>query len=139
MPSATIANEGLSEEILLGYAAEYSFRGRMDKFNFTGPILERGSGSVVADTNGKEYLDFNSGQMCSALGHNNPRIVDAIKDSCETLIHASSSILNVKEVQLAKKLGEIVPRPLKKSMFLGSGSDFERGCHNDRQEVYRGL
>ena len=83
MPSATIANEGLSEEILLGYAAEYSFRGRMDKFNFTGPILERGSGSVVADTNGKEYLDFNSGQMCSALGHNNPRIVDAIKDSCE--------------------------------------------------------
>ena len=29
----------------------------------------------------------------------------------------------MKEVQLAKKLGEIVPRPLKKSMFLGSGSD----------------
>jgi len=123
MAGKTSANEHLSEATLLSYAAEYSFRGRMDKFNFTGPILERGSGSIVADTNGKEYLDFNSGQMCAALGHNNPRIVDAIKESCDTLIHASSSILNVKEVQLAKKLGEVVPRPLKKSMFLGSGSD----------------
>ena len=123
MDSKTSAKEPLNEATLLGFAAEYSFRGRMDKFDFTGPILEHGSGSVVVDTNGKEYLDFNSGQMCAALGHNNPRIVDAIKESCDTLIHASSSILNVKEVQLAKRLGEVVPRPLKKSMFLGSGSD----------------
>src|SRR5438874_3257656 len=123
MTNATSATETPSEEVLLGYATEYSFRGRMDKFNFTGPILERGSGSVVSDTNGKEYLDFNSGQMCAALGHNNPRIVDAIAESCKTLIHASSSILNVKEVQLAKRLGDVVPRPLKRSMFLGSGSD----------------
>ena len=112
-----------TETRLLGYAAEYSFRGRMDKATFTGPILERGSGSVVQDTNGKEYLDFNSGQMCAALGHNHPRIVEAIEASCDTLIHASSSILNVKEIELAKRLGDLVPRPLKKSMFLGSGSD----------------
>src|ERR1700751_4581472 len=123
MPAETTETGKMSEEQLLGYASEYSFRGGMDKFNFTGPILERGSGSVVTDTNGKTYLDFNSGQMCAALGHNNPRIVEAIKESCDSLIHASSSILNVKEVQLAKKLGEVVPRPLKKSMFLGSGSD----------------
>jgi 2,2-dialkylglycine decarboxylase (pyruvate) len=123
MSSQTTTEATPSEEKLLGYANEYSFRGRMDKVDFTGPILERGSGSIVSDINGKEYLDFNSGQMCSALGHNNPRIVAAIKESCDTLIHASSSILNVQEIQLAKKLGEIVPRPLKKSMFLGSGSD----------------
>jgi 2,2-dialkylglycine decarboxylase (pyruvate) len=112
-----------TEQTLLGYAAEYSFRGRMDQLNFTGPILERGSGSVVTDVNGKDYLDFNSGQMCAALGHNNPKIVDAIKESCETLIHASSSILNTKEIELAKRLGGLVPAPLKKSLFLGSGSD----------------
>lgn len=121
--SAAPSRPAESEAQLLTYAAEYSFRGRMDKATFTGPILERGSGSVVLDTNGKEYLDFNSGQMCAALGHNHPRIVAALEESCETLIHASSSILNVKEIQLAKRLGEVVPRPLKKSMFLGSGSD----------------
>jgi len=111
------------EGVLLEKARKYSFRGRMDKATITGPIFERGHGSVVVDTNGREYLDFNSGQMCSALGHNHPEIVDAIKESCDTLIHASSSIFNVKEIELAEKLGELVPRPLQKSTFLGSGSD----------------
>lgn len=111
------------EATLLEKARQFSFRGRMDKTTFTGPIFEHGSGSVVVDTNGREYLDFNSGQMCSALGHNHPRIVDAIKESCDTLIHASSSIFNVKEIELAEELGKVVPRPLQKSMFLGSGSD----------------
>ena len=118
------AGELVDEEDLLAAANEYSFRGRMDQKTFSGPILERGSGSVVTDTNGREYLDFNSGQMCAALGHNNPKIVAAIKESCDTLIHASSSILNNKEIQLARRLGELVPAPLKKSLFLGSGSDF---------------
>jgi 2,2-dialkylglycine decarboxylase (pyruvate) len=118
------AEPHLSEEKLLSYAQEYSFRGRMDgNLKFEGPILEKGNGSVVSDVNGKDYLDFNSGQMCAALGHQHPRIVQAIKESCETLIHANSSMLNVKEIMLAKKLGELVPRPLKRSRFLGSGSD----------------
>jgi 2,2-dialkylglycine decarboxylase (pyruvate) len=111
------------EETLLAKARQYSFRGRMDKATITGPIFERGSGSIVVDTNGKEYLDFNSGQMCSALGHNNPHIVKAIKESCDTLIHASSSIFNVKEIELAEALGNVVPKPLQRSLFLGSGSD----------------
>jgi 2,2-dialkylglycine decarboxylase (pyruvate) len=122
-PVAATEGAKTNEAELLELAAEYSFRGRMDKSTFSGPILERGSGSVVLDTNGREYLDFNSGQMCAALGHNHPAIVDAIEESGKTLIHASSSILNVKEVQLAKRLGDLVPRPLKRSMFLGSGSD----------------
>jgi 2,2-dialkylglycine decarboxylase (pyruvate) len=112
-----------NEQALLAQAREYSFRGRMDKGTFTGPIFERASGAVVTDTNGKDYLDFNSGQMCSALGHNHPRIVAAIEESCKTIIHASSSIFNVKEIELAARLGQLVPRPLKKAMFLGSGSD----------------
>jgi 2,2-dialkylglycine decarboxylase (pyruvate) len=117
------ATPAMEEERLLSYAHEYSFRGRMDKTQITGPILAEGEGSVVRDISGKEYLDFNSGQMCAALGHNNPRIVAAIKESCDTLIHASSSIFNVKEIELAKRVGDIVPRPLKKALFLGSGSD----------------
>lgn len=111
------------EASLLEEARQFSFRGRMDKANFTGPVFERATGSMVVDTNGKSYLDFNSGQMCAALGHNHPEIVAAIKESCETIIHASSSIFNVKEIELAGRLGRLVPKPLKKSIFLGSGSD----------------
>lgn len=122
-PDASTAVTSDREAGLLAIAEEYSFRGRMDKRTVAGPIFERGQGSTVTDVNGKKYLDFNSGQMCAALGHNNPRIVAAIKESCETLIHASSSYFNVKEIELAGRLGRLLPRPLKKSMFLGSGSD----------------
>jgi 2,2-dialkylglycine decarboxylase (pyruvate) len=122
-PDAGVTPASAREAELLATASQYSFRGRMDKRTVAGPIFERGRGSVVTDVNGKEYLDFNSGQMCAALGHNHPRIVAAIKESCDTLIHASSSYFNVKEIALAERLGTLVPPPLRKSMFLGSGSD----------------
>ena len=115
--------EDLTEQELLEMASQYSFRSRVDKGNFTGPVLVWGRGSVVRDVNGKEYLDFNSGQMCGALGHNHPRIVQAIRESGETLIHSHMSMFNDREILLAKRLADIVPRPLKKSVFGTSGSD----------------
>jgi 2,2-dialkylglycine decarboxylase (pyruvate) len=129
METATPAGGSEGREArLLALAREYSFRNRLDKGAIAGPVLERGLGSIVTDVTGKEYLDYNSGQMCAALGHSHPRIVAAIKESADTLIHASSSYFNVKEIELAARLGELVPRPLKKSMFLGSGSDSNEGA-----------
>jgi 2,2-dialkylglycine decarboxylase (pyruvate) len=111
------------EADLLADAAQYSFRARMDKKTNEGPIFERGSGSVVWDVGGKEYLDFNSGQMCAALGHNHPTITAAIKAACDTMLHAHSSHYNVKEIELASRLGAIMPRPLQKTLFGESGAD----------------
>src|SRR6266481_9043618 len=111
------------EKTLLANAAAYSFRARMDKRTAEGPIFVSARGSTVTDIKGKEYLDFNSGQMCSALGHNHPTIVAAIKQAADTMIHAHSSHYNVKEIELATRLGRIMPRPLKKSLFGESGAD----------------
>src|SRR6266550_39332 len=122
MASAPKANSS-READLLANAAQFSFRARMDKKTNEGPIFERGSGSVVWDVGGKEYLDFNSGQMCAALGHNHPTITAAIKDACDTMLHAHSSHYNVKEIELASRLGEIMPRPLQKTLFGESGAD----------------
>ena len=112
-----------TEEELLDLARKYSFRSRMDSSEVSGPIIVWGRGSVVRDVNGKEYLDFNSGQMCSALGHNHPRIVQALQESCETLIHSHMSLLNDREIILASRLAEISPPGMNRSMFLTSGSD----------------
>src|SRR5437870_9841352 len=122
MASAPKANSS-READLLANAAQFSFRARMDKKTNEGPIFERGSGSVVWDVGGKEYLDFNSGQMCAALGHNHPRIVAAIKAACDTMLHAHSSHYNIKEIQLAARLGALMPDPLQKSLFGESRSD----------------
>ena len=71
-PGGPLCRTRYSEEELLDLARKYSFRSRMDRSGVTGPIFVWGRGSVVRDVNGKEYLDFNSGQMCAALGHNHP-------------------------------------------------------------------
>ena len=65
--------------------------------------------------NGKEYLDFNFGQMCSALGHNHPRIVQALQEGCETLIHSHMSMFNDREIVLAARLAEITPDGMDRS------------------------
>ena len=37
-------------------------------------------GATVVDDEGREILDFTSGQMCATIGHNHPAIVAAIKE-----------------------------------------------------------
>src|SRR5690348_14203227 len=112
-----------SEAELLARARRYSFRARMDKGEIAGPVFVSGQGSEVEDVTGKRWLDFNSGQMCAALGHNHPTVAAAIKQACDTLIHAHSSYFNVQEIQLAERLARVMPPGLEKSLFLQSGSD----------------
>lgn len=124
MKSDTAKPPVVSRELeILADAAEYLFRGRLDKLEYTGPVIERASGSLAYDVNGREFIDFNSGMMMSALGHNHPRVVDALRESCDTIIHASSSLFNAKEIELARALGRVLEPPLKKSFFLVTGSD----------------
>jgi 4-aminobutyrate aminotransferase-like enzyme len=82
------------------------------------PIIERAEGIEVIDTTGKRYLDFGSGQMAAALGHNHPRYVEAVKRSLETISHSSKTFLNVDRLELHRRLGEILTPPLQKTLFL---------------------
>ncbi|MDP7391704.1 MAG: aminotransferase class III-fold pyridoxal phosphate-dependent enzyme [Alphaproteobacteria bacterium] len=87
------------------------------------PVIAKSEGRTVWDTNGKAYLDFQSGQMGAALGHQHPRMVKRITATMESLLHSSNTMLNVPRLRLHEKLGKILPRPLEKSVFLVSGSD----------------
>ena len=87
------------------------------------PILASSIGSTVIDTDGKEYLDFQSGQMGAALGHQHPRIVKVIAETMKKLLHASNAMLNVPRLKLHERLGKLLPPPLQKSLFLVGGSD----------------
>jgi 2,2-dialkylglycine decarboxylase (pyruvate) len=41
-------------------------------------LFRSAKGTVVKDSDGREYLDFTSGQMCATIGHNHPAIIDAV-------------------------------------------------------------
>src|SRR2546429_9683577 len=115
-----------SEADLLARARQYSFRARMDsksqRGEIAGPVFVSGQGSEVEDVTGRRWLDFNSGQMCAALGHNHPTVTAAIKQACDTLIHAHSSYFNIQEIRLAERLargmaGRVGERPVLLSGF----------------------
>lgn len=80
-------------------------------------------GATVKDDEGREILDFTSGQMCATIGHNHPAIVAAIKESADTGVHMFSGMIPESVARLAKKLAEWLPHPLKKSLFVNTGSE----------------
>lgn len=86
-------------------------------------LFHSARGAVVVDDEGREILDFTSGQMCATVGHNHPAIVRAIKESCDTAIHMFSGMVPETVAKLARKLGEWLPPPLKRSLFVNTGSE----------------
>src|SRR6516225_5151076 len=68
-----------------------------------GPIIDHAAGSTVWDIEGRPYLDFNSGQMCSALGHNNERIQQVMREQAARLTHASTVYYNLPQIALAER------------------------------------
>jgi 2,2-dialkylglycine decarboxylase (pyruvate) len=86
-------------------------------------LVERAQGSWVWDTEGNRVLDFTSGQICSTIGHNHPRIVEAIRDACDRVLHLNSWMLSEEVIRLAARLAELLPRPLDKVIVLNTGSE----------------
>lgn len=80
-------------------------------------------GATVTDDEGREILDFTSGQMCATLGHSHPAIVKAVRDSADTAIHLFSGMIPESVARLAKKLTDWLPGPLKRSLFVNTGSE----------------
>jgi 2,2-dialkylglycine decarboxylase (pyruvate) len=124
-----------SEREWLARAERFCFRARLDRPHYDGPVFERGAGTLVWDVDGKEYLDFNSGQLCGVLGHNHPRIVEAVARAARTMIHSSSTYYNVAEITLSEKLASVLPAKLSKSFFGLSGSDATEAAINIAKKV----
>src|SRR5438094_10486139 len=63
------------------------------------PVIAFARGSTVVDTTGREYLDFQSGQMAAALGHPHPRVMNAIEHATRTNGHAATTRVHVPRLQ----------------------------------------
>ena len=59
-----------------------------------GVALVEGMGTFVWDAEGNEYLDFVSGIAVTNIGHCHPKMVQAVQDQVETLVHVSNLYYN---------------------------------------------
>jgi len=90
---------------------------------FSPGIADRAKGSSVVMENGRELLDFTSGQMSAILGHAHPEIVATVRDQVDRLDHLFSGMLSRPVLDLARRLTETVPAPLEKALFLTTGAE----------------
>jgi predicted acetylornithine/succinylornithine family transaminase len=65
-----------------------------------------GSGCVLRDADGHEYLDFLSGIAVNNAGHCHPQVVAAIREQAGRLIHVSNLFTTEQNVTLAARLVE---------------------------------
>ncbi|MGO9603794.1 MAG: acetylornithine transaminase [Candidatus Binataceae bacterium] len=68
--------------------------------------LVRGKGSYLEDADGNRYLDFFCGLAVTNLGHCHPRVVRAIREQSERLMHVSNVFHTEPTARLAEKLAK---------------------------------
>lgn len=90
---------------------------------FVPAIVERAEGSLMYTSDGRELIDFTSGQMSSILGHSHPAITATIREAAGTLDHLFSGMLSRPVVELSRRLAESLPDPLNKAMLLTTGAE----------------
>ncbi len=84
-------------------------------------VLERAYGCILEDVDGNKYIDFNAGLAVMSVGHSHPKVVKAVKEQVEKLIHYSNTDFYYEEsVTLAEKLVEITPGNFEKRVFYGN-------------------
>jgi 4-aminobutyrate aminotransferase-like enzyme len=89
------------------------------------PIIERGEGVYLYDTNGKEYLDWTSEAVCVNLGHTMPESVKkAMDEQIEKIpfVYGGMGLVPVR-AQLAALMAEISPGDLNGFLFPSSGGE----------------
>jgi predicted acetylornithine/succinylornithine family transaminase len=89
-------------------------------------LLVRGKGTRVWDWEGQEYLDFVSGLAVCNLGHCHPKVVKAIQDQAEKLIHVSNFYYIEPQIQLASLLCQ--NSFADKVFFCNSGAEANEGA-----------
>ncbi|MDI5980540.1 aspartate aminotransferase family protein [Amycolatopsis magusensis] len=100
------------------HLVRYSGRG-----SFSPWIIDRAKGTSVFTEDGRELLDFTSGQMSAILGHAHPEIVATVREQVGKLDHLYSGMLSRPVLDLARRLAESLPAPLDKAMLLTTGAE----------------
>ena len=84
-------------------------------------VAEKARGLWVEDTDGNLFLDFTAGIAVCATGHCHPRVVQAIKNQADRLLHMSGTdFYYTPQISLAEKLTSVAPGETGKKVFFGN-------------------
>jgi taurine---2-oxoglutarate transaminase len=84
--------------------------------------VQRGEGVYLYDYDGKRYIDFSSGLMNVNIGHGNQRVTEAVARQMQEVSYVTPSCVTRARGELGKKMAEITPGNLQKTLFTVCGA-----------------
>jgi acetylornithine/succinyldiaminopimelate/putrescine aminotransferase len=87
-------------------------------------------GSYIYDTSKNRYLDFVAGVSACSLGHQHPRVNQAIKDQLDLYSHVMvyGEYSQSPAVEYCKLMASLLPAPLDKTYLVNSGTEAIEGA-----------
>ena len=79
-------------------------------------------GVYLYDYDGRRYLDFSSGLMNVNIGHGNQRVTAAVTRQMQEVSYVTPSCVTRARGELGKKMAEITPGNLQKTLFTVCGA-----------------
>lgn len=84
-------------------------------------VLASCEGIYLTDVQGKRYMDFH-GNNVHQLGYRHPYVIEKLKEQMDILPFSPRRYTNVPAIELAKKLGNLMPGDLNRVLFAPGGT-----------------
>lgn len=112
-----LENTGLTAEELKDMVKKYMVE-TYPRYDF---IAERAEGVYLYDEKGEAYLDFYGGVAVNSPGNRNPKVVAAIKDQVDDIVHTFNYPYTVPQALLSKKICDTIG--MDKIFYQNSGTE----------------
>lgn len=87
-------------------------------------IVDYGRGCELFSETGDRYLDLTSGIGVTSTGHSHPRVVAAVQQQAEKLLHGQYGVVRHKPLlELLDRLSSVLPPALESVFFANSGAE----------------
>jgi taurine--2-oxoglutarate transaminase len=86
-------------------------------------VITAARGSHVWDDQGRDLLDFTSQLVYTNVGHQHPKVIEAIKAQADLLCTIAPQHANEARSQAARRIAEVSPQGLDKVFFTNGGAD----------------
>ncbi|HVT30119.1 MAG TPA: aspartate aminotransferase family protein [Lacipirellulaceae bacterium] len=97
------------------------FKGLSGQVKLFPVAFESGSGCILRDVDGNEYIDFSSGIYVATLGHCHPKVSEAVARYANTLMNCHDFTTPIK-TKLVEKLAQVLAGDLDGFQFYDSGT-----------------
>src|SRR6266702_6252982 len=85
--------------------------------------IVRGSGAIVWDADGREYIDCMAGHGVANIGHGRSEIAAALAAQAQRLVTCSETLYNDTRARLLERLVQITPEGLSRIFLCNSGAE----------------